>query len=853
MAGNYIGTLVYRITGNTDDIDKSLSQTKAKTEGFSSFLGGWASKVAGLFAAAFTVDKIVEFDKKLLQVASHSNEVSSRFENTFAGAVDKANASIVELTTNYGYSSSAAKESMSATGGLVETLGATDEVAAQMSAQVVKLGADMASYVDYAGGAKGASDALTKALLGETDASKGLSLSLGDDALSNYAASMGKVLDACTPLEKAQLRLNLAYSQAGAMGAVGDFIKTAAGYANTLRTVEGKIEDAEARAGQKLVPAVTELTAEFGRAVEPGGAFAGIIDDIASAGETAASALASLLNAMNNMSGKDKLVANKQNLESYAYQQKSILALYKDSEEELNRLAKAKDRGAMSDKIRYDALTAKIKETNQENEKLNKTLASDEKAKAQERYNELVAEDQRGQAGIIANAGRYSAKLKGMNVEQLATQKINLQAQLDAINYLDDHKKRQKEIIDLEKKYGLTIVETNNASNAPKRTPAKSGGGGGGKKSDSAKNAEDARAAIQSLDSDFTQLGVRIADLSDTELSKLSANLTQASPAVQQFVQAFGGLSNVRAFIADVNNQSLSTADVTNKWGDALAKVGNAAKNINVDSSAEEQINNALSATNKFGDAIINNQGLINDFASVGMNAFGNVANAISAMYKSKIAGLDSAMEAELEAAGLADDTEVEKANKSLALAQKSGNQTLINEKKKAANKAAIEEKYAKRKSDLEFKAAMMTYDYQVAAGATQVPLAILNALAAGEKFSPIVAGIYAGLAGLAAGASFAAVVANKPKRSSFSTGGVIGGNAYYGDKVPIWVNSKERVLTPEQNKHFEQMVYGDSSSSTGLPCHITVNLDTTPILSAVETATANGSIVIHANAVSPR
>ena len=147
----------------------------------------------------------------------------------------------------------------------------------------------------------------------------------------------------------------------------------------------------------------------------------------------------------------------------------------------------------------------------------------------------------------------------------------------------------------------------------------------------------------------------------------------------------------------------------------------------------------------------------------------------------------------------------------------------------------------------------MMTYDYQVAAGATQVPLAILNALAAGEKFSPIVAGIYAGLAGLAAGASFATVVANKPKRSSFSTGGVIGGNAYYGDKVPIWVNSKERVLTPEQNKHFEQMVYGDSSSSTGLPCHITVNLDTTPILSAVETATANGSIVIHANAISHR
>ena len=60
MAGNYIGSLVYRITGDTSGIEKSLSRAKGQTEGFASYLPGWVGKVAGLFAGAFAVGKIID-------------------------------------------------------------------------------------------------------------------------------------------------------------------------------------------------------------------------------------------------------------------------------------------------------------------------------------------------------------------------------------------------------------------------------------------------------------------------------------------------------------------------------------------------------------------------------------------------------------------------------------------------------------------------------------------------------------------------------------------------------------------------------------------------------------------------
>lgn len=854
MAGNYIGTLVYRITGETSGVDKSLSETKSKTESFGSHIGGWATKVAGLFAAAFTIGKIVEFDKKLLEVASHSNEVSSRFANTFPGAIAKANGAISELTDSYGYSSTAAKESMSATGGLLATLGMSEDQSLACSEQVAKLGADLASYTDFAGGAKGAADALTKAMLGETESSKSLSLSIGDDALSNYAASLGKSTASMSTAEKAQLRLNLALEQAGAMGAVGDMIKTASGYANTLRAVESKMENAEAAAGQRLIPAVTSLATEFGKACEPGGVFAGALDTIAEAGSGAASVLAGMLSVLNKVAGtqgKDRVIFNEQNISSYNTQMSGILASYKNQESELNKLAAAGNRGAIADKARYTSLKDKIKEATAENIQLNKTMASDTKLEAQKKYNELIEEDSRLRASATSTMVAYDKTLKGMSLEEGAAQTKDIGARNHIAQALANHIERQKEINALEEKHQLTVKDVNTELNSPRKI--KTNPNTGGKGNDVQKSAEEARAAIQSLDYTFLGLGVDISDLTDNDLKSVTESLKQASPVVQSFVTAFGGLSNVRAFLSDINNKSITTADLSAKWGDDLSKVGKAAATIKVDSSAEEQLRNALDATNGFGAAMLENRDIVAGFANEALGAFGNVASAISNMYAARTAGLDSAMERELEAAGLSEETELTKANKSLALAQKSGNSALIAEKKKAVEKAAIEDKFAKRKSELEFKGAMVAWEYQTMQGAAQIPLAISSALASAAtwKLGPVGAAAFAAMAGASATAAELAVIASKPKRSSYELGGIIPGSSYRGDNIQANVNAGEMILNEKQQKELWKVASG--SAGVG-QMQVNVYLPSNELwFSGLYDATANGVASVHPNGIATR
>ena len=47
-----------------------------------------------------------------------------------------------------------------------------------------------------------------------------------------------------------------------------------------------------------------------------------------------------------------------------------------------------------------------------------------------------------------------------------------------------------------------------------------------------------------------------------------------------------------------------------------------------------------------------------------------------------------------------------------------------------------------------------------------------------------------------------------------FASGGVVPGNSFYGDSIIAGLNSGERVLTAEQNQHFEELVMNSGSSS---------------------------------------
>lgn len=223
----------------------------------------------------------------------------------------------------------------------------------------------------------------------------------------------------------------------------------------------------------------------------------------------------------------------------------------------------------------------------------------------------------------------------------------------------------------------------------------------------------------------------------------------------------------------------------------------------------EERLNNFNNFVNMVGGALT---GLLSAFQSL------NKAQGAQA-----IASLDARMEAELEAAGLAEETAVQKAEKELKAAEDSGNAQVIAEKKKALEKAKIEEKYAKKKAQLEYEIALQSWELQRAMALVQMLQAPLNAFTstlAWAKFpgGMALAAANAAIAALTAGIQFAAVDASKPQAPKFEQGGIVPGSSYSGDNMLARVNSGEMILNQQQQAQLFNVANGGGGGYRQVP-----------------------------------
>ena len=182
-----------------------------------------ASKLTAVLAGVFAVSKIVAFGNESIRVFSDLEEETQKFGVVFSGMGKQAEKVVKELQESYGQSELSARRSLALTGDLLTGFGFDRKTALDMSEQVAKLGADIASFSNYAGGAEGAVTALTKGLLGETESMKmlGIAIRQDSDEFKNMVANIRTSTGASEAQAKAQAVLKLAYAQSG--NAIGDF------------------------------------------------------------------------------------------------------------------------------------------------------------------------------------------------------------------------------------------------------------------------------------------------------------------------------------------------------------------------------------------------------------------------------------------------------------------------------------------------------------------------------------------------------------------------------------------------------------------------------------------------------
>ena len=251
--------MVWKITGDSSGIKKDLQQT----ENAAKKTGTTFSKVAKGIGVALAAIGIKRFTSSLLQAASDAEETANKFGVVFSSISKDANEAAKNLATNFGLSSTGAKQLLSDTGDLLTGFGFTQESALNLSTQVQELAVDLASFTNFSGGAEGASQALTKALLGERESVKALGISiLEKDVQEQVALNRAKGLTFETERQaKAQATLDIALRQSG--NAIGDFARSADSYANIQRRITAGLTDLITEAGTKALPAFTKLGAAF--------------------------------------------------------------------------------------------------------------------------------------------------------------------------------------------------------------------------------------------------------------------------------------------------------------------------------------------------------------------------------------------------------------------------------------------------------------------------------------------------------------------------------------------------------------------------------------------------------------
>jgi hypothetical protein len=284
-----------------EDAKKKLREYGKETEDAGKkAAGGWreffkgalaaeaASKALGLISAGF---------KKIVRDASQAEETAQKFGVVFSDVTDRASEAVKNLQDNYAYSKQGAQNMLSSTGALLTGLGLTQEKALELSEAAAQLGSDIASFSNFSEGAEGATQRLTKAMLGEYENLKALDKAISETEMKQFAADQGLVWSQMDRGARATLVLQAVMGQS--KNDMGDMNRSSQSFANTMRAVNSRIDDISAGLGAELLPSLSKLGGAFLTATKDGGPLLTLFSGMVKVVSTLIEGLANVIDLLN--------------------------------------------------------------------------------------------------------------------------------------------------------------------------------------------------------------------------------------------------------------------------------------------------------------------------------------------------------------------------------------------------------------------------------------------------------------------------------------------------------------------------------------------------------------------------
>lgn len=267
MAESVIGTLVYKITGDTKALDKGLDVSRqkiSKTGDSLVELGKKATKVGTVIFSGI-------FIKSCLEVASRVEELGNKFDTVFKGMESSADSWARKYAEDTNRGVTATKEFLATQQDLRTGYGDSAESAARFSQAVVGVTNDLASFSNVP--VADAMAAIQSGLAGNFQSLKTLGVGLNEQIINEgaYAQALGKTWSQMNNLERQEAILSGIMSQS--KNAIhqnvqiwtdynyqlGDAALTSDSFANSVQGVQQRLEDMKAELGESLLPIATQL------------------------------------------------------------------------------------------------------------------------------------------------------------------------------------------------------------------------------------------------------------------------------------------------------------------------------------------------------------------------------------------------------------------------------------------------------------------------------------------------------------------------------------------------------------------------------------------------------------------
>lgn len=197
------------------------------------------------------------------EAQAEAEEATAKFLTVFRDLQDEALDASSSYAKAFNTAESTAMKMLGNVGDLLTGMGATQEQALGLAESVSELGTDLASFANYAGGASGAVEALTKMMLGEREMVKSLGIVIREADVQQKLLEKGqqKLTGQAKLLATAQASLELAMEQS--KNAIGDYERTSESTANVNRRLSESFKEVQENAGYFINRVLTPLKSDL--------------------------------------------------------------------------------------------------------------------------------------------------------------------------------------------------------------------------------------------------------------------------------------------------------------------------------------------------------------------------------------------------------------------------------------------------------------------------------------------------------------------------------------------------------------------------------------------------------------